>query len=62
MSQDPAYYAARAEEERRLAMASANPQVRRVHLELAAQYALKAGTDGTLEPKMRPPEAKRLFA
>lgn len=44
MSRDPNpsssldYYAARAVEERRLAMASADPKVRAVHLELAEKY------------------------
>lgn len=47
MSQDPAYYAARATEERRLAMAATDPRVRRVHLEMAAEYAILAGIDVT---------------
>ena len=47
MSQDPSYYAARAIEERRLAMASTNPGVRRVHLEMAAKYAALAGPGAT---------------
>lgn len=45
MSHDPSYYAARATEERRLAMAAGDPRVRRVHLELAAEYAVLAGID-----------------
>lgn len=45
---DSAYYAARALEERRLAMASSNPLVRRIHLEMAATYAIQAGPDATL--------------
>jgi len=45
MSQDQSYYAARAIQERRLAMAASDPAVRRIHLELAAQYALRAGTN-----------------
>jgi hypothetical protein len=45
MSQDHSYYAARAIQERRLAMAATDPAVRRIHLELAAQYALRAGTN-----------------
>jgi hypothetical protein len=43
MSQDHSYFAARAIEERRLAMAASDPSVRRVHLEMAARYALQAG-------------------
>ena len=43
MSQDTSYYAARVAEERRLAMASIDPRVRRTHLELAANYAMLAG-------------------
>lgn len=45
MSQDSAYYVARANEERRLAMASTDQRVRRIHLELAAKYAALAGPD-----------------
>jgi hypothetical protein len=45
MSQDPTYFAARAIEERRRAKASTDPAARRVHLELAAQYALQAGAN-----------------
>lgn len=48
MSQDHHYFAARATEERRLAMAASDPAVRRVHLEMAAQYALKAGPDKSI--------------
>lgn len=44
MSQDPTYFAMRAIEERRLAMAAADQKVRRVHLEMAAKYALLAGS------------------
>lgn len=47
-SNDPSYYAARAIEERRLAMAAADPKVRRVHLELAAKYAELAGGGGQI--------------
>jgi hypothetical protein len=46
MSQDPSYYAARAQEEHRLANTSSDPRVRRAHLELAAEYAVRAGADG----------------
>ena len=35
---DPPYYAMRAGEERRLAMASTDSNVRRIHLEMAARY------------------------
>jgi hypothetical protein len=43
MSQDQSYFFMRANEERRLAATASNPIVRRVHLELAAEYALRAG-------------------
>ena len=45
MSSDSSYFAMRADEERRLAMASADPKVRRIHLEMAARYAVAAGSD-----------------
>ena len=48
MSNDPSYYVARATEERRLAMAASDLRARRVHLELAAKYALLAGPAATL--------------
>jgi hypothetical protein len=59
MSDDPEYYAARAIEERRLAMAAADPRVRRAHLELAAQYALQAGDEATLPEDKDQGEARR---
>ena len=43
------YFAMRANEERRIAMASVDPRVRRVHLEMAARYAVAAGADVTLD-------------
>ncbi|HEX2803395.1 MAG TPA: hypothetical protein VHN55_05360 [Sphingomicrobium sp.] len=52
MSRDPNlppdsdYYAARAIEERRLAMASADPKVRAIHLSMAEKYAELAKTGG----------------
>jgi len=49
---DPAYYSERAAEERRLAMASKDPKVRAIHLELAERYDILARSGG-LEP---PPE------
>lgn len=45
MSSDLTYYATRANEERRVAMASSNPNVRRVHLEMAEKYAALADSD-----------------
>ena len=45
MLHDRYYHAARAAEERRAAMASANPKVRTVHLELAARYDALAEAD-----------------
>ena len=59
MSDDRSYYAARAGEERLLAMASANANVRRVHLEMAARYDALAGANSSLarevvsEPEQR---------
>ena len=47
MSNDSTYYAARAVEARRLAMASSDEAVRRIHLEMAAQYAALAGADAS---------------
>jgi hypothetical protein len=38
MSHDRYYCAARAAEERNLANASANPKVRKIHLEMVARY------------------------
>lgn len=45
MSNDPSYCAARAIEERRLAMASEDSKVRGIHLEMASKYAALAGAD-----------------
>lgn len=45
MSDQPSYFAARAIEERRIAMSSADPKVRAIHLEMAAKYALLAGAN-----------------
>ena len=46
-SRDSDYYAARAIEERRLAMASADQKVRAIHLEMAEKYdALPQSGDG----------------
>ena len=47
----PAYYAARAAEERRLAIASADPNVRAIHLELAEKYAELAGEGEATLPR-----------
>jgi hypothetical protein len=47
--QNPDYYAARAVEERRLAMASNDPNVRAIHLEMADLYAERANA-GRTEP------------
>ena len=49
MSPSSSYFAVRANEERRRAMASADPRVRRIHLEMAARYAVAAGADATVE-------------
>jgi len=45
MSDDQFYYAARAGEERQLAMASADLTVRRIHLEMAARYDALASSN-----------------
>ena len=46
LSRSPDYYAARAVEERRLAMASADQNVRAIHLEMAEKYdRLASGGD-----------------
>ena len=50
MSHDPSYYAARAVEERRLAMASADAKVRAIHLEMALKYDALAGENGAAAP------------
>ena len=42
MPDDPSYYAERAAEERRLAMASSDLKVRGIHLEMAGKYAARA--------------------
>jgi hypothetical protein len=39
LSRNPDYYSARAVEERRLAMAAKDPQVRAIHLQMAKKYA-----------------------
>ena len=58
MSNDPSYYAARATEERRLAMAATDAKVRRIHLEMAVNYAALAGADATPMDES-PPEERR---
>lgn len=45
MSSDPQYYAARAMEERELAIAAPNANARRAHLEMAARYAALADAE-----------------
>ena len=46
LSRNPDYYAARSIEERRMAMAAKDPNVRQVHLDLADKYAEAAKTGG----------------
>ena len=60
VSPDPPYCAARAVEERRLAMEATEPRARRAHLEMAAQYALQAGDAMPHEPA--PAQAERKSA
>jgi hypothetical protein len=46
LNRSPDYYSARAIEERRLAMASTDPKVRAIHLQMANRYdVLAAGDD-----------------
>lgn len=54
MSDSASYYAARAIEERRLAMAATNPSARAAHLEMAARYAELAGSDAVPIPSEQP--------
>ncbi len=60
MSQEPdfyrhsEYFAARAAEERRMAMATRNPHARAIHLEMAERYAEAAnGRGGAMEEARR---------
>lgn len=48
MSDDRSYYAARANTERRLAMASADSNVRRIHIEMAARYDALGGPNAII--------------
>ena len=59
MSPHDSYFAARADEERRIAMASADRKVRRLHLEMAARYAVAAGTDVVLNDEVPIQHAQR---
>ena len=61
MPNDSAYNAARANEERRLAMASEDPKVRRIHLEMAAKYAALAGATAN-HVNEGPPETEQQTA
>lgn len=49
--ENPAYYSARAAEERRLATAASDPNIRAIHLELAEKYAELAGDSGPASPR-----------
>lgn len=53
MPDNTAYYAARAVEERRLAMAAKDANARAVHLDMAARYASMAGADAVIAPADR---------
>jgi hypothetical protein len=59
MSKDSSYFAARAEQERRLAMASADLHVRRIHMEMAAEYAARVSATASSE---MPPEPEQKTA
>jgi len=50
MLQDRQYYAARAVEERRVAMASVSPQARAIHLDLATRYEVLVQAAGDRLP------------
>jgi len=50
LSRHPNYFTARANEERRLAMASKDPYVRAVHLEMAERYMQIAEQGGPEVP------------
>lgn len=52
LSRSPDYYAARSVEERRLAMASTDPKVRAVHLDMAERYARLAEGGGAEPPQV----------
>ena len=54
MSSDRPYYASRANQERRLAIASLHPNVRKVHLEMATRYAALAGGDAVGIDEVQP--------
>ena len=58
MSDDLSYYAARAAAERRLAMASASSKIRKIHLEMAANYAALTDT-GAAESEEAVPEPEQ---
>lgn len=51
MSQDHSHYVARATQERRLALAATNPAARRAHLEMAVEYACRAGANPEIIPE-----------
>jgi hypothetical protein len=52
LARSPDYYAARAVEERRLAMASGDPAVRAIHLEMAERYDELARSGGREPPEV----------
>lgn len=51
LSRSPDYYAARAVEERRLAMASNDATAREIHLEMAQKYEQLANRDAVAPPQ-----------
>jgi hypothetical protein len=51
LTRTPDYYAARAVEERRMAMASEEPAARAIHLEMAERYSkMSESGDGNEQP------------
>lgn len=51
-----------ATEERRLAMGSADPKARRIHLEMTAKYALLAGANPNLINEGSPETGRRTWS
>lgn len=59
MLHDRYYYAARAAEERRLAMASVSLKVRAIHLEMASRYDARVEADAESLPQIGPVEDRK---
>ena len=59
MSRDHFRYVARATQEHRLAMAATHPGARRAHLEIASEYALRAGANPEIDPEQSADRERR---